>query len=116
MCMCVCAHVRRACAYVHVHVHARVRVHVHMRAHVRVHVRVRVHMCVHVHVIFRSQDVFPPKGEMTPYKYQRKWCHIIYKYQGRCEDSEGICLYRFVSGEAGGPWQWAELRDKPGMV
>jgi hypothetical protein len=58
--------------------------------------------------INRGVDVFPPASHLLGVTFLRKWCQVSFEYTGRCQSTEGIVLYRFISGE--GKFTFADLR------
>jgi hypothetical protein len=46
-----------------------------------------------------SEGILPKEKTVVGYTHLAKWCEIKFDYPKRCEDTEGIVLYRFVPGK-----------------
>ena len=46
-----------------------------------------------------SENILPSDKDIQSYKGRGLWCQIKFEYEGRCEEAEGVVLYRFVPNE-----------------
>jgi hypothetical protein len=46
-----------------------------------------------------SENILPHDKELQTYKLRGLWCQIKFEYEGRCQETEGVVLYRFVPNE-----------------
>ena len=46
--------------------------------------------------INRSKGLLHVKSDIHSDKFLRKWCQVKFEYNGRCKETEGIVLIRYI--------------------